>query len=236
MINHPVQAGAATVFKTACVRLDRLYPKYGRAHHPAARRRRVRGAIGRLRRGRRGDAAGDGRGRGRVVPELRPRVQVNIAEPGCWNKDGHADSIDRWAADRRSRCNRSVVVVRPATPTKRVSPPKCRKPRAAGLRHRSDRGIGGRERVVRPLPSMSDGTTATSRPWSSVWTRWPPPPPVPGPACSRSRANGCTGSCRRSGFTRPGSGSGSGWSGVLDRSSTRPPTEPAPSAPSRVTE
>ena len=32
-------------------------------------------------------------------PELEPRVEVNIERPECWNKDGHADSVERWMAD-----------------------------------------------------------------------------------------------------------------------------------------
>ena len=32
-------------------------------------------------------------------PELRPRVEVNIAHPECWNYDEHADSLERFAAN-----------------------------------------------------------------------------------------------------------------------------------------
>ena len=32
-------------------------------------------------------------------PALRPRVEVNRAHLECWNKDGHADSLDRFLAD-----------------------------------------------------------------------------------------------------------------------------------------
>jgi DNA polymerase-1 len=32
-------------------------------------------------------------------PMLRPRAEVNIVCPGCWNKDGHADSVERWLED-----------------------------------------------------------------------------------------------------------------------------------------
>ena len=34
-----------------------------------------------------------------AFPALRPRVAVNVTNPGCWNKDGHADAVERWAAD-----------------------------------------------------------------------------------------------------------------------------------------
>ena len=32
-------------------------------------------------------------------PQLQPKVEVNIERPECWNKDGHADSLDRWIED-----------------------------------------------------------------------------------------------------------------------------------------
>jgi len=32
-------------------------------------------------------------------PNLRPRVEVNIAHPECWNHEGHADSLEHFAAD-----------------------------------------------------------------------------------------------------------------------------------------
>jgi hypothetical protein len=32
-------------------------------------------------------------------PQLGPRAEVNTEHPECWNKDGHADSVERWLAD-----------------------------------------------------------------------------------------------------------------------------------------
>jgi DNA polymerase-1 len=29
-------------------------------------------------------------------PELRPRAEINISQPGCWNHEGHADSVERF--------------------------------------------------------------------------------------------------------------------------------------------
>jgi DNA polymerase I len=29
-------------------------------------------------------------------PVLRPRVEVNIDRPDCWNKDGDGDELERW--------------------------------------------------------------------------------------------------------------------------------------------
>lgn len=98
--NFPVQAAAATLFKAAGNRLDRLYPRYGaRLIIPlhdgyafeaplaalaevAELTRRVMVAVVE-----------------EAFPALRPRVTLNVSNPGCWNKDGHADSVDRWAAD-----------------------------------------------------------------------------------------------------------------------------------------
>jgi hypothetical protein len=34
-----------------------------------------------------------------VFPELRPRVEVNIDRPGCWNKDGLWRSLALWMID-----------------------------------------------------------------------------------------------------------------------------------------
>jgi|GEM_PF-6214007 DNA polymerase I-like protein with 3'-5' exonuclease and polymerase domains len=34
-----------------------------------------------------------------IYPELRPRLDVNSTRPKCWNKDGHADSIERFSND-----------------------------------------------------------------------------------------------------------------------------------------
>jgi hypothetical protein len=32
-------------------------------------------------------------------PKLRPQVEVNIGRPDCWNKDGHADSLESLLED-----------------------------------------------------------------------------------------------------------------------------------------
>ncbi|WP_426751127.1 DNA polymerase [Myxococcus sp. Y35] len=34
-----------------------------------------------------------------LYPATRPRVDVNDADPSCWNKDGHSNSIERFLAD-----------------------------------------------------------------------------------------------------------------------------------------
>jgi DNA polymerase I len=32
-------------------------------------------------------------------PELRPRVEVNMQRPDCWNKEGDANALIRWLRD-----------------------------------------------------------------------------------------------------------------------------------------
>jgi DNA polymerase-1 len=32
-------------------------------------------------------------------PQLRPRAEVNIKHPECWNKDGHHDSVQKCLDD-----------------------------------------------------------------------------------------------------------------------------------------
>jgi DNA polymerase I-like protein with 3'-5' exonuclease and polymerase domains len=34
-----------------------------------------------------------------LYPALNPKVDKNISKPWCWNKDGHADSIERFEED-----------------------------------------------------------------------------------------------------------------------------------------
>jgi DNA polymerase-1 len=98
--NFPIQGTAADLFKRAGNRLDRLYPRYKARlivpmhdafvfEAPLVALQEVADLTSRVMQ--------------EVVeeefPELRPRVEVNICHPGCWNKDGHSDSIDRWRED-----------------------------------------------------------------------------------------------------------------------------------------
>ena len=32
-------------------------------------------------------------------PQLNVKVDVNMSDPSCWNKDGHSDSLDNFLAD-----------------------------------------------------------------------------------------------------------------------------------------
>jgi len=100
VVNYPVQGAAATAFKLAINRLDQLYrpldawlliPMHdavvfeaplARLPEAADLTRRVMVEVVR-----------------EVFPVLRPRVDVNVSHPGCWNKDGRHDSLETWAAD-----------------------------------------------------------------------------------------------------------------------------------------
>jgi DNA polymerase-1 len=100
MTNHPVQGSAADVFKLAGNRLDRVYRRYGaRLVVPVHDAFVFEAPLGVL-----GEVAGlTARVMAEAVEEffpcLRPKVEVNVSDPSCWNKDGHSDSLDRWAAD-----------------------------------------------------------------------------------------------------------------------------------------
>ncbi len=97
MVNHPVQGSAADVFKSAGNRLDRLYQRYDAwlvvpVHDafvfeaPLA----ALGALAELTERVMLEAVEE------YFPQLRPKAERNVQEPGCWNKDAHADSLDRW--------------------------------------------------------------------------------------------------------------------------------------------
>jgi DNA polymerase-1 len=100
LTNHPVQGSAAVAFKAAGNRLDRLYRRYDAwliiPMHDAFVVEAPRGALREV-----ADLTA------RVLceavqeyfPTLRPRAEVNIDDPSCWNKDGHADALERWLVD-----------------------------------------------------------------------------------------------------------------------------------------
>jgi DNA polymerase-1 len=100
MTNHPVQGTAAALFKAAGVRLDRLYRRFGaRLIVPLHDAFVFEAPLEHLQ--------SVGELTARVLceavqerfPDLEPRADVNVRCPGCWNKDGHADSVERWIAD-----------------------------------------------------------------------------------------------------------------------------------------
>jgi DNA polymerase-1 len=99
-INTPVQAGAGVVFREAVVRLYQHFrgtpTKLILPVHDAVVIECNIDDIGPV-----------GREASQIMidavrkyyPVLHPRVDVNDIAPHCWNKDGHADSIDRFLQD-----------------------------------------------------------------------------------------------------------------------------------------
>jgi len=95
--NHPVQGTAAALFKQAGNRLDRILKPYGAkliiALHdsfifeaPLEHMEQVSELIGNV--------------MCQTVtehfPQLKPRVDINIKHPHCWNKEGDVDAVERW--------------------------------------------------------------------------------------------------------------------------------------------
>jgi DNA polymerase-1 len=100
MTNQPVQGSAATVFKAAGNRLNKLYRPYNAwliipmhdafvFEAPLAVLTAVADLTARVMR----EAVQE------YFPALHPKVEVNVGQPECWNKDGHADAVRRWIDD-----------------------------------------------------------------------------------------------------------------------------------------
>jgi DNA polymerase-1 len=100
MNNHVVQGSAAVAFKAAGNRLDRLYRQYDAwllvplhdayvFEAPLEVLPQVAELTGRVL----CEAVQE------YFPVLRPRAEINIQNPACWNKDGHFDSVERWLED-----------------------------------------------------------------------------------------------------------------------------------------
>jgi DNA polymerase-1 len=98
--NTPVQGSASVVFKVAGNRLRRRYQHLGARlvlpmhdafvfECPRAKLKKVAALTREVMRG----AVQE------FFPMLVPQVDVNIAEPGCWNKDGKARSLELWRED-----------------------------------------------------------------------------------------------------------------------------------------
>jgi DNA polymerase-1 len=100
LVNHPVQASAAVLLKDAGNRLDKLYRQYDAwlivPFHDAFVFEAPLAVL---------DEVADLTGQvmcqtvQEYFPELRPRVEVNLSHPECWNKEGHADALARWLED-----------------------------------------------------------------------------------------------------------------------------------------
>jgi DNA polymerase-1 len=100
LVNHPVQGSAAVVFKAAGNRLDRLYRRYDAwlivpLHDSFVFEAPldVLEEVARLTERVMCEAVQE------YFPQLRPRAEVNIIHPTCWNKEGHADSVEKWMED-----------------------------------------------------------------------------------------------------------------------------------------
>jgi len=95
--NHQVQGSAAVAMKVAGNRLDRLYRGYGArliiALHDSFVFEAPLECLAEV-------AALTNSVMVQAVqeryPKLRPRVDVNIAHPGCWNKGGKIDELEKW--------------------------------------------------------------------------------------------------------------------------------------------
>jgi DNA polymerase-1 len=100
LTNHPVQGSAAVAFKAAGNRLNRLYRRHGAwliipmhdayvFEAPLAALPEVAELTARVL----CEAVQES------FPQLQPRAEVNIQHPDSWNKEGHADALERWLED-----------------------------------------------------------------------------------------------------------------------------------------
>ena len=97
LINHPVQGSAATVFKAAGNRLDKLYQYYNARiiiplhdafifEAPIEKLKTVADLTARVM----CDTLQE------YFPVLQPQVEVNISRPDCWNKEGEVEALEQW--------------------------------------------------------------------------------------------------------------------------------------------
>ncbi len=100
LINTPVQAAAGVVFREAVVRLYQHFrgtaTKLILPVHDAVVIECDADQVNRIAAEARSLMIDAVR---KYYPALQPRVDINAAVPSCWNKDGHADSLDRFLAD-----------------------------------------------------------------------------------------------------------------------------------------
>jgi DNA polymerase I len=100
MRNTPVQGSAGVVFKVAGNRLYRRYQHYGARlllpmhdayvfETPRKHLETVASITAEVLKSSVQES----------FPVLDPQVDINISHPKCWNKDGHADSLERWMQD-----------------------------------------------------------------------------------------------------------------------------------------
>lgn len=95
--NHPVQGSAADVFKLAGIRLDKLYPRYSaRLIIPVHDAYVFEVPIEHLQTVAELTARVMCEAVQALFPQLRPRCEINISHPECWNKDGMASALRDW--------------------------------------------------------------------------------------------------------------------------------------------
>lgn len=101
MINMPVQGTAAAIFKVAGNRLYQLYKPYNTKLILAMHDAFIYEAplehmeeVGKLTTNVMMQAVIE------YFPQLKPRIDLNDSQPQCWTKDGDAESIERWIAER----------------------------------------------------------------------------------------------------------------------------------------
>ena len=97
MVNHPVQATAAALFKAGGNRFDRLLQPYQtRLFIPLHESYIFEAPVDVL------ETVGQLITRTlcdtvqQYFPELKPNVDINIQQPECWNKDGDNSALEQW--------------------------------------------------------------------------------------------------------------------------------------------
>ena len=102
--NTPVQGSASVIFKMAGNRLDRLYQRYeARLILPMHDAFVFEAPLHQLEKVAQLTAEELKRAVQVYYPELDPQADINITEPQCWNKDGDADSLEKWSNDPLSQ-------------------------------------------------------------------------------------------------------------------------------------
>jgi len=100
MTNHPVQGSAADTFKDAGNRLDRIYQAYDtRLLIPFHDAIVFEAPLDKLEEVANLTKQELCRAVQQRFPQLKPRADINITRPDCWNKKGMADTWERWVTD-----------------------------------------------------------------------------------------------------------------------------------------
>ena len=110
--NHPVQGTSAALFKLAGNRLDSLYKQYdGRIIIPLHDAFIFEAPLEHL------EAVAEQTGQvmcqsiTEMFHFLLPKVEINISEPSCWNKDGETDLFEQWVGSVESLITNFTLAV-----------------------------------------------------------------------------------------------------------------------------